>query len=87
MFFSCETTVNTAVTLPGFDPERKPTSRKSLPVRKCNTGFIEPLFFVYGLLSPVNDLLTWLETSALVSMLHHSNTSYSAFNVAHYTNL
>jgi len=39
--------------------KRNPPSNKSLPVRKYNTGFILTFNFSYGLLSPVNGLLTW----------------------------
>jgi len=36
--------------------KRNPPLSKSLPVCKCNTGFLKPLFLVYGLLL-VNGLL------------------------------
>ena len=45
--------------------KRNPPLSKSLPVCKCNTGFIQPLIFVYGLLSPVNCLLTWVRKTCM----------------------
>ena len=58
-----------------FTPKRNPPLSKSLPVLKWNTGFILPLFLVYGLLSPVNGLLMWSQKDKQIYI--HTNTHFS----------
>ena len=41
--------------------KRSPPSNQSLPVHKCDTGFVESLFFVYKLLLQLNGLLMCMD--------------------------